>query len=215
MVFGRARRRTNGEGPGRRGSILEGLVSQRPYLDQLPLDRELQGLDEQRHPARRLTEEQRRRVAGEYAGAQALTREHRAVGPNHLERRRIELAHDLELRRRALPLSHDGKELEQEPAQLGIPGLLLDLRLDARKRFGEPTGANALLRLRSWTLPHVRTPHLAPGAPAFKNERSRASVSARAHDPTRGPRYLVILSEFAIMLYTAVMPGSWRRPSLS
>ena len=62
----------------------------------------------------------RRGLAGEHRLAHGLALQRRPVGVHHRQRAGIELAADLELIERTLPLSEHGQQLEQEGPQLGV-----------------------------------------------------------------------------------------------
>ena len=93
-------------------------------------------LDQLRNPRLRLAEQHRRRLAGEDRLAHRLALERLAVGVDHRQRRRIELATELELAERALPLTEHAKQLEEEHAESGIGRALPNPLLQQLERPG-------------------------------------------------------------------------------
>ena len=88
------------------------------------------GLEQEAEPFFGLAEDQGRAPPGEDLAAQHLAAQGLAVGLHHGQGPGVQLAGDVELVHGALPLPHEGQELKEEDAVLGVGGLLAYLLLE-------------------------------------------------------------------------------------
>ena len=120
-----------------------------------------QCLDQHRDPGCRLAEHDWRGLAGEHRTAHRFALDGLAVGVDHRQRAVVELAADIELRHRPLPLAQHAEQLEQEDTQLRVARLLAHLGLQSDERLLGVAGSQKflgcghgcqVLRISSWKL---------------------------------------------------------------
>jgi len=117
------------ERAGRGRRALKRLGTQPRSASRIAARLRLQCLHQPRDPGLRLPERDRRGLSREHGLTNQLALQRLAVGVDHRQRGRVELAAHLELRRCALPLAEHAQQLEQEHAQLCVGRVLAHLAL--------------------------------------------------------------------------------------
>ena len=105
---------------------------------------EPQRLDQEPEPRRRFAEHDRRALARENVVAKDLALQGVAIGLDHRQRGRVEIAHDIELRQRPVPLAEHREQLKKKHPMRGLRRVAANLALQLAQAFVEIAFAHTL-----------------------------------------------------------------------